>query len=143
MQWSKLQRTAKSAGHLIYAMDQWQTAPLSLPGPWGDLRGGYCLGLSVRWISLQYAELDFPHTSQEATGFDLRAVFDQNFVQDQYAAGRLGLIDAMFKALLSRYQLVLSSSLRGRFPGMPFGEEILSVCARSCGLCALRFSNSA
>lgn len=42
-------------GTLVYYMNQSNTDPLSEPGPWGTIDGGYCAGLTVRWIRLTYA----------------------------------------------------------------------------------------
>lgn len=48
MRWDNVQKALRDSGHLIYAMSQIQTAPVTEPGPWGDTQGGYCLGLATR-----------------------------------------------------------------------------------------------
>ena len=61
MIWDAIQNDAKAKGHLVFAMDQGQTAVMKQPGPWGSssLRG-YCIGLCANWIALQYQGMDFP-----------------------------------------------------------------------------------
>ena len=64
MQWDDIQRGAKAKGVLVYAIDQAQTPPMTQPGPWGDTRHGYCIGLGANWISLAYQGKDFPFSNQ-------------------------------------------------------------------------------
>jgi hypothetical protein len=47
MQWDAVQLDAKAKGHLIFGIDQAQTAVLTQPGPWGSAYDGYCIGLSA------------------------------------------------------------------------------------------------
>ena len=50
---------AAQYGNLVYFMNQSITDPIAMDGPWGDVSGGYCAGLAVRWIRLAYEGRDF------------------------------------------------------------------------------------
>lgn len=52
--------SAAKHGNLVYYMNQSDTAPLNQDGPWGNIGGGYCAGLTVRWLRLTYLGTDFP-----------------------------------------------------------------------------------
>ena len=54
MNWDAIQNDAKAKGHLVFAVDQAQTAVLTQPGPWGSAFDGYCIGLCANWVALQY-----------------------------------------------------------------------------------------
>ena len=60
MNWDAIQNDAKAKGHLVFAVDQAQTAVLTEPGPWGSAFDGYCIGLCANWVSLQYQGKNFP-----------------------------------------------------------------------------------
>ena len=40
MNWDAIQNDAKAKGHLVFAVDQAQTAVLTQPGPWGSAFDG-------------------------------------------------------------------------------------------------------
>lgn len=63
MNWSAIQLDAKTKGHLIFAINQGQTAVMTQPGPWGSSFDGYCMGLAANWVSLGLQGKNFPIAS--------------------------------------------------------------------------------
>lgn len=66
MKLNDLQIEAKSRGVLVFAFDQSQTIFIKkskelsrLPGPWGHVRTGFCMGLAVHWIHDLYHDRNF------------------------------------------------------------------------------------
>lgn len=104
-----LQQAADKLGYLIYAMDQSNTAPLTQPGPWGAVQGGYCAGLATRWIALRYAAHDYPF--DKATKLcdfpDWQSTRDQNVVIAGYD-DRTRRFPAQFKEAYAQYGLQLN-----------------------------------
>lgn len=54
MDWHPLQTTAKNRGQLVFAMRQSQLPMKKLPIIKQLTEGGFCIGLSVTWIAMQY-----------------------------------------------------------------------------------------
>jgi hypothetical protein len=104
MQWDGLQTTARDRGWLVYAVDQGQTAPLTQPGPWGDIRAGYCLGLAATWVSLQYQGMDLSFTAQVCDYPPWQATMAQNVYQNSTTGNRLD----DYQLALKPYACVLS-----------------------------------
>ena len=83
-----LQIRARNKSELVYAMRQKDTVMSREPGPWGDIRRGFCAGLAMRWIWLRYQNRDyaFDPASLELDMPDWEATRDQNILLDIHAA---------------------------------------------------------
>ena len=104
MQWDAIQQLAKSKGWLVYAIDQGQTAPLTQPGPWGDVQAGYCLGLAANWVALAYQGSDLPHTAQVCDYPPWQATMAQNIYQNTGSGDRM----ENWKSALTAFSCTLS-----------------------------------
>jgi hypothetical protein len=84
MRWNDVQTTARREGHLVFAMNQGQTAITNEPGPWGNAYSGFCNGCAVRWIALRYGGSDFQFDPKtwEVEMPDWRTTRDQNVYED-------------------------------------------------------------
>jgi hypothetical protein len=82
--WDKVQKDAKDAGRLVFAMDQGQTAVMTQPGPWGNAYSGFCAGLAVHWIALRYSGRDFAYDKKTRVCEmpDWRTTMNQNQYED-------------------------------------------------------------
>lgn len=128
-------------GTLVYYMNQSDTAPLSEPGPWGNITNGYCAGLTVRWIRLAYAGKDYvPHGASwdgvdmpYFDGTDWMATAYQNKMKDLSAQGgttRASRADYT----LSLAQMQLGTELREGSESTPAtGDRLSRVIAKSYG----------
>jgi len=116
MPMNALQAEADKRGTLVYGLIQENTAPLAkdakgnpAEGPWGDVQGGYCAGLAIRWIALRYAVHDYPfNRATKLCEFpDWQAARDQNIVVDEWndATKRF---PTQFKAAFAQYGLQLN-----------------------------------
>ena len=127
-------------GTLVYYMNQSDTDPLSEPGPWGTIDGGYCAGLTVRWIRLSYAGKDFVPVGSTwggvsmkyFNGTDWQATIYQNRLRDYSGSNtttRLGR--AQFALGLAQ---MMVGELQGGSESMPAnGARLSSVIAKSYG----------
>lgn len=104
-----LQQAALKVGVLTYALDQSNTAPLTQPGPWGAVQGGYCAGLAMRWIALRYAGYDYRYDRKThmAAEPDWQATRDQNVMLDVYR----GIFPDDYKTNFAQYGLRLNQGL--------------------------------
>lgn len=105
MQWDEIQKQARKAGSLVFAMDQGATAPVKQPGPWGNTQGGYCAGLAIRWIALRYigTTYDYDPVTLECDMPHWQATREQNIYVDTSG----GFPDRYRKAL-AKYGLTLN-----------------------------------
>lgn len=128
-------------GTLVYFMSQWTTSPVKRGGKWGDLTGGYCAGLAVRWIRLAYAGRDYKTIVAEAGGMSLNCY---NGTDEQAATYQAKMRDAAIArgtatpAWLAEYvldlaQMRLGKELREEGIGKPTGMKLTNVVKRSYG----------
>ncbi|MBR0644340.1 YopT-type cysteine protease domain-containing protein [Plastoroseomonas hellenica] len=109
-----LQQAADRLGYLVYAMNQADSAPLAedengevAPGPWGHVQGGYCVGISTRWIALRYAAHDYPFDkATKIASIDWQATRDHN-VHGQAKQGNPSFPEK-YKAVFGQYGLQLN-----------------------------------
>jgi len=110
MNWDNLQRTARTNGQLVFAMDQAQTPVMTQPGPWGTSTDGYCIGLAATWISYCYAGKSFPVDSNKVCDNPpWRSTLSQTMSD---AAVRTIWTDG-WKAATEPFQMTPSDGLRG------------------------------
>lgn len=130
-------------GTLIYFMSQWATSPVKPGGKWGDLSGGYCAGLTVRWVRLAYAGRDYKTVSAEAAGVPLNCY---NGTDGQAASYQARMRDAAIargdatpapswiaEYTLGLAQMKLGTELREEGTGKPTGARLTQVVKRSYG----------
>ena len=93
MSMDEVQLRARGKGELVYAMRQKDTVMSREPGPWGDIRRGFCAGLAMRWIWLRYGDRDyaFDPASLELDLPDWEATRDQNILLDIHTAHKFEL----------------------------------------------------
>jgi len=84
MHWDDVQKDARDAGYLVFAMDQAQTPVMTEVGPWGNAYSGFCAGCVVCWIGLRYGGSDFAFDpgTREVRMPDWRTTRDQNVYED-------------------------------------------------------------
>jgi hypothetical protein len=128
MQWDAIQQEAKAKGILIYAIDQAQTPPLTQPGPWGNVRGGYCLGLAASWVALAYQGKDFPFSSHVCDNPPWQATMAQTLYANATKQDR---VDDMKNALAPFSCTV--SPLRARRPHTPSAAFLCQVAYNAYG----------
>ena len=129
MQWDAVQLDAKAKGHLIFGIDQAQTAVLTQPGPWGSAYDGYCIGLSASWISLAYQGKDFPTAGDACDNPPWQATEAQN------------LSDALkgvewtnwWKVAMTPFQCTLSDGLRATRHTKPTADFLWSIMSQAYG----------
>jgi hypothetical protein len=128
--WDDLQRTAKTKGYLVFAMDQAQTPVMTQPGPWGTSTDGYCIGLAATWISLGYEGKSFPvDSSKVCDNPPWRATLSQTMSD---AAVRTIWTDG-WKAATDPFQMTLSDGLRGIRETSPSASFIYSIVTQAYG----------
>ncbi len=130
MKWDDIQTRALKDGMLVYALDQGQTAQAKVmgrsfedgkfvdvrePGPWGRSQGGYCSGLSARWIALHYVGADYPYdpVTHECEAPDWQATRDHNLQVDDHEKGFPG----KYKRVLAQYGLTMNKGSLRYFKG--------------------------
>ena len=128
-------------GTLVYVMSQWTTSPVQPGGKWGDLTGGYCAGLAVRWIRLAYAGRDYKAVGTEAGGVSLKAYTGtdelaasyQAKVRDTAALRGSATPTWIAEYILGLAQMKLGGELRAEGTGKPTGAKLTGVVRRSYG----------
>jgi hypothetical protein len=129
MRWDAIQLDAKTKGHLIFGIDQGQTAVLTQPGPWGSAFDGYCIGLAASWISLQYQGKDFPVASDACDNPPWQATQAQNLSD---AINRVEWTDG-WKAAIIPFQCTLSDGLRAVHNRKPTADFLWSIMSQAYG----------
>lgn len=131
MHWEPVQTSARDKGNLVFAMDQGQTAVMTQPGPWGVARSGYCMGMAVRWIALQYAGKNFPFNrgSRTFTDVDWQSTAAQNRYWNHDWVDEA---DHWIKAA-EAVGLRVSNGLRTERQGKPTADRILEVMRQAYG----------
>ena len=128
-------------GNLVYWMDQSYTAPIAQDGPWGDVSGGYCAGLVVRWIRLAYAGKDFVgepgYLLDEVkiryfNGTDYQAVLYQNKLTQYFDAVKPDKISQV-KYTLGLAQMLLASELMEHRNQAASGQLLTRILKQSYG----------
>ncbi len=108
--WNDINKAARSAGILTFAMNQMNTAGYQQHN---GCRGGYCFGLASIWVKLLWSASNYPYdpASREYIGTDWRAVdaqkaFDAELAKATNAFQPLdkGLAKAGLKRLTGRAQ---------------------------------------
>lgn len=128
MKWDDIQKQGLKDGSLVYALDQGQTAPVVAVGPWGgNAQGGYCSGLSARWIALRYIGADYPYdaATRECTNPDWQATRDHTLQADDAQKG----FPAKYKRTLGQYGLTYNKGTLKFFKGFPASEIVMAVNA--------------
>jgi len=128
-------------GVLVYFMSQWATSPVKPGGKWGDLTGGYCAGLTVRWVRLAYAGRDYKTTGTEAGGVSLNCYNGTDELAATYQAKMRDAAIAKGSApptwiaeyTLGLAQMKLGGELREEGYGKPTGAKLTRVVTRSYG----------
>lgn len=129
MRWDAIQLDAKTKGHLIFGIDQGQTAVLTQPGPWGSAFDGYCIGLAASWISLQYQGKDFPVASDACDNPPWQATQAQNLSD---AINRVEWTDG-WKAAIIPFQCTLSDGLRAVHNRKPTADFLWAIMSQAYG----------
>jgi hypothetical protein len=130
MKWDSVQLAAKSKGHLVFAMDQAQTAVLTQPGPWGSAFDGYCIGLAASWVSLKYQGKNFPiDGAQVCDNPPWQATQAQNLSD---ALKRPDWTD-WWKVATEPFQCRLSDGLRGIRAYKPTASFLYAMAAHAYG----------
>lgn len=132
-------KDAARNGTLVYYMNQSFTAPIEQPGPWGRVQGGYCAGLTVRWMRLTYAGRDYPTIPanydgvpfQYFNGTDWQATVYQNKMSD--ALSGTTNIAAWGEYVLGLAQMQLGTELREQSKSKVSGEKLTRVVKKSYG----------
>lgn len=133
-------KEAAQNGTLVYYMNQKSTVPMKQPGPWGNLAGGYCGGLTVRWIRLAYAGRDYPTTQKELEGVpyrcfegsDWQATVYQNKLDDYVGSSEVDLA-TQGQYTLALAQMQLGTELREAGNCVANGQRLSRVLAKSYG----------
>ncbi len=134
MKWDDIQLEAKRRKCLIYAVDQAQSPPMTQPGPWGPMEGGYCAGLAANWIALAYDGKDFPYASEVCDYPPWQATRAQNIYADADWTTWL----QEWKVLAGDFQCTVGHHAALSAP--PTAEFICSVVYRSYGCYGISFS---
>jgi len=138
MDWDDVQKRALNEGYLVYAMDQGQTAPCTMPGPWGIDQEGYCAGLSIRWIALHYIGSDYPYDARthECVNPGWEATRDQGEYEDSS-----GVFPAKYKMVAAQYGLTMNKGSLQQFPSLAALPLIRAADSfRGCCLISIRGS---
>jgi hypothetical protein len=130
MNWDNLQLTAKTNGHLVFAMDQAQTPAMTQPGPWGSSTDGYCIGLAAIWISLRYAGKSFPvDAAKVCDNPPWQATMSQTMAD---AAARTVWTDG-WKTAVAPFQMTPSDGLRALRGTKPTADFLHSIVTKAYG----------
>jgi hypothetical protein len=129
------------SGNLIYGMSQAMADPIVQDGPWGDVRGGYCAGLAVRWMRLAYQGKDYvgqPGFSVRGAslnwfnGNDWQATIYQNKLEMYRSATNATRLQQAGYAL-GLGQMFLSPDLREDTSSRVNGQKLARVVKQSYG----------
>jgi hypothetical protein len=132
---------AAKFGNLVYFMNQSWTDPLAQDGPWGDVSGGYCAGLTVRWIRLAYAGKDFVgkpgwtiggQAAPWFNGTDYQAVIYQNKLI-QYFKATLPSGKLQSQYALGLGQMLLAADLLEEASAQVTGAKLYRIAKQSYG----------
>lgn len=135
MQWDHLQKTARSRGTLVFAMDQAQTPVCTQPGPWGNSSNGYCRGLAVLWASYCYKGKSFPANSDKVCDNPpWQAAMSQTVGTDSMTADRWSGWQASVKVL----HMSLSDGLRAWRNTRPTPDFLHSMVTKAYGCYGVR-----
>jgi hypothetical protein len=132
---------AAQYGNLVYFMDQRLTDPMASDGPWGDVSGGYCAGLAVRWVRLAYEGRDFEGKPgynfggvpvRYFNGTDYQAVLYQNQMR-QYSDAVDADLRMRITNALRLAQMVLGAELFEDRPVAATGTRLTRILKQSYG----------
>jgi len=143
MQLNPIQTAAKTKGQLVFAMDQGeQDIPMMAGAGFGEGQDGYCMGLSVRWISEMYAgrNLPFSPMTQSYEEVDWLALD----LQGRYAAIPSAMLDSDsngWKNSVALCSMTVSPGLHAeRYFKGPTGSFICDTARRAWGCYGITLS---
>jgi hypothetical protein len=130
MEWNAIQTDAKSRGRLIFAISQNQSKMRNDPGPWGDIAGGVCIGLSALWAALAYNGESFPLVGDVCETMPWKASLAQN------AAAGVGADKTWreyWTAAVATFQCGTSKGLHATRYGKPTADFLWSIMSKAYG----------
>ena len=138
MNWDHVQLGAKAKGQLVFAMDQAQLPIGKVPIIGRLTEGGFCLGLSVTWISEQYDGKDFRHVGQLCEWPPIKAILYHAIATTEGTPEWTDFWDTAGRI----ERLTLSSGLRGYRRTKPSASYIYSIVTKAYGCYGITMTRS-
>ena len=129
MDWDSVQTTAKNRRQLVFAMDQAQLPMRKWPIIKQLTEGGFCIGLSVTWIAMQYEGEAFPVDGDVCEWPPFRAVLYQNISKIEGEPDWTDFWDTAGRP----ERLRISDGLRAKRETKPTADFIYSIVTKAYG----------
>lgn len=129
MDWDSVQTGAKSRGQLVYAMDQAQLPMTKWPIIKQLTEGGFCIGLSVTWIAMQYEGEAFPVSNDVCEWPPFKAIRYQHLAKIEGVPDWTDYWDTAGRV----ERLRLSDGLRARRDTKANADFIYSIVTKAYG----------
>ena len=144
MNFDSIQNAAKTKGQLVFAMDQGQQdIPMMAEAGFGVGQEGYCMGLSLRWISEMYAGRNLPFSPMTGTYDEVDWFALQLF--GRYVEMPASVIDTDtlgWKNTTAMLSMSVSPGLRAwQFFQAPSGRFICTTARRAWGCYGITLSS--